>query len=350
MKGDALLLTLLFGLPFGIQATPTMVCLAAHKSDQSGASRGSSKRKMAGSGFASAKTTNRQGNVPSLSSKAKTLLQRHGNNIDAASNEFFVSQIQLLLKNNAKSPEEIHAAKVAAAWDSVALFLPQDYARMKGKVEPHVERRLRHIVQTCLSSQGSGGKIRLFDVGCGDAALLNYLPSSSGIIDYNHDNEKAIVCEYVGIDISSEMIDLGLRQHPNANLRVGCFPGCMSSADEGFFDVILFNGSLQFFRDTRQVLQEATHFLTAKGRLVLCHVNGAKFVQEECLTNPSVAVRTMPNVVSLQNMAELLGMKVLDKTQLLEHVESFIYDIDGNADQFYLEALEMIENHAMLEK
>lgn len=344
MKSNVLLVSLLFCIPLSIQGSSPVLCLAARKSENGGGNRNSSKRKMsAGSGFASAKTSTPMGNtVPSLSPKAKKLLQRHGNNIDAASNEFFASQIQSILDNNSKSPEQIHAARVAAAWDSVALFLPQDYARSKGKVEPYVERRLRHIVQACLTSSSQGGRVRLLDVGCGDGALLNYLPTSSGIIDYNNDADKeTTMCEYVGIDISSEMIDLGLRQHPNANLRVGCFPECMTPNEQGFFDVILFNGSLQFFRDTRQVLQDATRFLTPKGLLVLCHVNGAKFVQEECLSNPSVAVRTMPNQVSLQNMAELLEMRVLDKEKMVEQFENFMHELDGHSDQFYLEVLEL---------
>lgn len=62
------------------------------------------------------------------------------------------------------SSEEMHAVRVAATWNTVALFLPQDYERTKGKVEAFVERRLRHIVTACQGNQE--GDFQLLDVGC----------------------------------------------------------------------------------------------------------------------------------------------------------------------------------------
>ena len=45
---------------------------------------------------------------------------------------------------------------------------------------------------------------------------------------------------------------------------------------------------------------------------MLTHANGAKFVKDECKRNPAVAVRNMPNNLSLDTMAKLVGLKVLE--------------------------------------
>lgn len=250
----------------------------------------------------------------SLSTKAKKLLKKHKNNVDAASADYFQSQISV--------KDDSHETRVATTWDTVALFLPQDYKRTRGKVEPYVERRLKFIAYAC---QGDKDDYSLLDVGCGDGALVPYLGNE---------------CEYSGLDLSSEMIDLAKQQHPKQSFSVGSFPQDVPHGE--LYDTILFNGSLQFFKDTRQTLVDAAAMLKPQGRIVLSHVNGGKFVKEECMSNPFVAVRNMPNNISLISMAEMMGYQVLDKVALLEGVE-FDDSLDGNQDDFYLVALQKLE-------
>ena len=227
------------------------------------------------------------------------------------------------------SESEKHAARVKATWDTVALFLPCDYARTKGKVEPYVSRRLRHIVSACVSTNTNNkGPTSILDVGCGDGAIIDFLDDHG-------------MYAYKGLDVSSEMIDLGRKRHPQHDLMEGSFPNSLSK-DESF-DVIVFNGSLQFFQDTRQALMDASARLKpAKGsRIVLSHVEGARFVQEECRTSGGVAVRGMPNRSSLEGYANELSMRVVYKEELLVDTQ---YDekLDGDDDKFYLVVLERI--------
>ena len=238
-----------------------------------------------------------------------------------------------------------------ATWDTVGLFLPCDYARTKGKVEPYVDRRLKHIVTACgygsSSSTGGGGSI--LDVGCGDGAVMPYLLNANMNGDASNAPNDAAAIEYKGLDVSSVMIDMAKSKYPTQDFVVGSFPEDLN--DNERFDTILFNGSLQFFRDTLQTLRHARSMLTddgaTKSRIVLSHVQGNKFVKDECRTSQGVAVRNMPNKVSLEDYAKILNMRVVYKDELLSSTtenndNNYDPTLDGDDDQFYLVALETL--------
>lgn len=77
-----------------------------------------------------------------------------------------------------------------------------------------------------------------------------------------------------------------------------------------------------------------------KSRIVLSHVQGAKFVRDECRTSQGVAVRNMPNGISLEDYAKLMGMRVVLKDELLQDIPDYDPTLDGKEDDFYLVALE----------
>lgn len=268
-------------------------------------------------GFGKSSSSAKKGGAQvQLSKEAKKLLKKHGNNVDAASSGYYKTQMEQIEQG---SIEVMHAARVAATWNTVALFLPHDYQRTKGKVEPFVERRLRHIASAC-----QGNKVddfELLDVGCGDGALVPYLPGN---------------CHFNGLDLSSEMIALAKQRYTGMNFWVGGFPQNVPAGS--LYDVVVFNGSLQFFRETRLAIEEAASLLKPGGRIVLSHVNGAKFVKDECKRNPAVAVRTMPNKLNLDVMAAVAGLKILEKSML--HLVDYNERLDGDDEVFYLEVLE----------
>jgi len=81
--------------------------------------------------------------------------------------------------------------------------------------------------------------------------------------------------------------------------------------------------------------------LAPGGRIVLSHVQGGNFVKDECRRNPSIAIRIMPNDrISLLMMADELGMRLVEKNELLRKVTTYDESVDGNDGQFYLVALE----------
>jgi SAM-dependent methyltransferase len=262
--------------------------------------------------------------IPSLNKEAKRLLKKHKNNIDSASRDYFESHMKqnLDVSSGGTPVEELHSARVKATWNTIALFLPADYQRKKGKIDPLVRRRLRHIANACHGEDGSHG-FDLLDVGCGDGSLIPFLPKN---------------CSFCGIDISSEMISLAKQKYPKNNFIVGSFPDDLPK--ESLFDTIVFNGSLQFFRDTRLAIEQACSLLKHKGRIVLSHVNGAKFVKDECQKNPGVAIRNMPNNLNLETMAVQFGLRVLGKSSL--KLQQYDEGLDGSDDEFYLIVFEKV--------
>jgi SAM-dependent methyltransferase len=231
-------------------------------------------------------------------------------------------------------------------WDTIALFLPLQYGHSKPggdarEVDEYVKRRLRLIARACFE----GGSLRsndipwsLLDVGCGDGSAIPYLLAEA-------DNHAMPTWDYLGLDVSQKMIDLGQAQYPAQTFVVGSFPqGLPVSSPLKRYDCILFNGSLQFFRDTLLVLRQAAELLKScaangatSGRIVVAHVNGARFVSNECRTNPTTAVQSMPSYARLKQWADDLGLVVLSKADLFPN--ETLAEHDGNGQSFYLYAL-----------
>jgi SAM-dependent methyltransferase len=209
------------------------------------------------------------------------------------------------------NPIDEHS-RIAATWDTVALFLPLYYQQTNFKVESYVHRRMNCIVKAC--------RDRLLDVGCGDGAILRYLSPT----------------EYCGLDISTQMISLAKTLYPRHNFQVGSFPQDVPSSSG--FDCILFNGSLQFFADTRATLTSARDLLLrcdTPGRIVISHVHGASFVRNECRSK--IACQELPTMNTLLDIAHDLGLQLLTKIDLLG--ES-LNPNDADDKNFYLVALE----------
>ena len=131
------------------------------------------------------------------------------------------------------------------------------------------------------------------------------------------------------------------------------------------FDVVLFNGSLQFFSDLASVLRRAAALLPsspsssstssaapssqrrAGGRVVIAHANGAAFVEQEHRGSPLVAVSTMPSMDELAALLEQAAttsegggssmMTVVQPTQLAERDGGSPIDLD----EFYLCACDL---------
>jgi len=295
------------------------------------------KKKSGGGGFggggATKKKKNKKGkdSLPTLSTEAKKLLKQYKNDVDSASTAYFQSQMmKTSLSSDDNTKEEQHLERVAATWNTIALFLPNDY---KHGVDLKIQRRLQCIADAA-SLQSMEKSV--LDVGCGDGSLVPYLFAP---FKTNDENANKVWKAYKGLDISQIMIDLAQERWSQMiapqQWTVGSFPHT-----EEKFDVIIFNGSLQFFPDTNETLKQAYHLLNKGGRIVISHVNGSTFVKEECIKNPGVAVRNMPNKTSLQIIADTLEMNLLEQTELPLTLDED--DIDNR--DFYLMVLEKLSD------
>jgi len=308
------------------------------------------------------------GSLP-LSNEAKKLLKKYNSDVDLASAAYFRSQMEKIMlsptdadsastdiegmdstssDSTSLSNSDLHRARVATTWDTIALFLPNDYARTKGRVEPEVDRRLKCIAKATMQCSSIPSKLCadsvLLDVGCGDGALVPYLYDDMTKDESNAQTKRLKI--YYGLDVSQKMIDLAKQRWTGIvspdQFLLGSFPddACnkLKQLDTASCDAIIFNGSLQFFQDTIETLKDAENILRPGGRIIISHVNGAYFVKDECQKNPGVAVRTMPNKISLEMMADVMGMKVIrkDKMGLTDLDPNF----DGDDEKFYLVVLE----------
>jgi SAM-dependent methyltransferase len=311
-----------------------------------------------------------------LTPAAEELLARHDGNVDAASSDYYQSQLRKLEEElrelsgggdssgHARQDRLHHRLRLRAAWDAVALFLPVDYARSNGRVDGYVTRRLSMVAAGCFAAPADGGGPAapvdggcggatdpaagsggwsILDVGCGDGAILPYLDR---VCRRDPRSRRPTPCyEYLGIDVSPEMIALGRRRRPGADLAVGCFPDdvpgllsaraaeeeeeerrspeCTTTDDDekiGQFDCVLFNGSLQFFGDVERALSEARRLLRPRpgSRIVVAHALGSKFVDQERRASPGVALSRLPDApTELRRIARGLGMRLALKRELL---------------------------------
>ena len=253
-----------------------------------------------GGGFGKT-TTNKSSLLPKLNNKAKQLLRKHTNNVDAASNEYYASL-------QSKSFEE----NMAATWDTVAAFLPMDYERNKGRLDETLRRRLGVLGRLCVGNT--------LDVGCGDGVIVPFLSTD----------------KYRGIDMSSEMISLARAQHPQHFFEVSRFP---VDCDESY-DSVIFNGSLQFFPKAMETIQTACGMLKPGGRVIISHVQGANFVKQECRSNPNIAVSRLPEwppLLALPNVRVMLTEQAVQ-----ELLNESVHPNDADTGTFYLVVLEKL--------
>ena len=79
----------------------------------------------------------------------------------------------------------------------------------------------------------------------------------------------------------------------------------------GSFDCILYNGSIQFFGDTLTVLRKAQSLLNLGGRVIVAHVNGASFVDDERRRNPAVVLSAMPTSTWLASEVQKCSLQLV---------------------------------------
>mmetsp|Transcript_10055 Transcript_10055/g.18465 ORF Transcript_10055/g.18465 Transcript_10055/m.18465 type:complete len:474 (+) Transcript_10055:412-1833(+) len=252
-------------------------------------------------------------------------------------------------KDLSQSPRA-HAKLVELTWDAVAAYLPleastssasQRKADSRGKpkgTSNAVRAKLTAIAKACTASavKEQSQPLSVLDVGCGDGAILPFLRAAGG------------VGSYVGVDLSGQMIAAAKNRFVSKSGGEGGLDGGDASGDmsveflqAGFddiavqaygapkvtgdeggtggsapgtrapFDVVLFNGSLQFFDDHSTTLCRAFSLLqvpagkkgeegdslpatATRGRVIVTHANGAAFVRAEHQGSPLVAVKPLP--------------------------------------------------------
>jgi len=220
------------------------------------------------------------------------------------------------LSNKDESARLAHEKLVEYTWDTIAAYLPltspSNYA-----VDSAVSSKLELIAQAASSFKPNAS---VMDVGCGNGAIVPYLKRAG-----------ADLKSYLGMDLSSEMIDAARVAHPGSNFERNNFLTCAPGKS---FDTILFNGVVQFFPSIPDALRRAALFLKPGGRIVIAHVNGAKFVRGEKRGNPVTVLTDMPEVAYIKTLGDELGADFI----ALDEITSVKYSLE---DEMYLCVLQM---------
>ncbi|CAM9144538.1 unnamed protein product [Discosporangium mesarthrocarpum] len=254
--------------------------------------------------------------------------------------------------SQASPPENelVHEALVATTWNAVAVM--NSLPKSSPGLEKKITKRLQQIGDAaCLPPWGTSTavgsrdgqilQLKVLDVGCGDGILMPYMvkeqkkthkkKKGKGKVAYSDkspeqqsaqqsaDAGAAATLEeagVTGVDLSEVMVRRARLKHPKAKWIVGNLLKLSKSLDvsspEPLFTSVVFCGSLQFFRDPIQALGEAATWLVEGGHIIVAHVQGAEFVEDECRRNPRVAPSPIPGGKEMEKWAASAGCTLLD--------------------------------------
>lgn len=258
----------------------------------------------------------KESNDPKLTKEAKDCLKEAKGVLEAAQGIYFRRRLMSLKSDdpslyrnmetfvpyNIKDDVfkmQVHEKLVEYTWDTIAAYLPLTAptttstttgATTTGGVELPTSKKLDVIARTACFQPN----VAVMDVGCGNGIMVPYLKRAGADL-------KA----YFGLDLSGQMINAAKTLHPDLSFDKTNFLTC-STANK--YDVILLNGVLQFLpSSTSDTLRRAASLLKPSGRIVIAHVNGARFVRDEKNGNPNTVLAEMPDEAYVQAIGEEIG-------------------------------------------
>jgi len=137
-----------------------------------------------------------------------------------------------------------------------------------------------------------GRKGRCLDVGCGYGVLVSSLLNSG-----------VLTGQYVGVDLSSEMIRNARETYKGMNFISADFIKEFHDQSNLGFDGIIFCSSLHDLPDVSAALEKAISLLRPCGRIILVHPQGARHVLEQRKANPTMVRRALPDKAELERIA-----------------------------------------------
>ncbi|CAN0334805.1 unnamed protein product [Ascophyllum nodosum] len=309
------------------------------------------------------------------SALAKAALESSGGDLDRATSVVFQQRLAKLQEEDAElggrirdlsaagrtlptaaiENEALHEALVSATWDAVAVMNALPKSRKTSadeREEKRIAKRLKSIadaVRRRARTGGDGGAgvsegcgCKVLDIGCGDGTLMPYLLQQpgkqkkkskmrtkkavkGGKADETSEQAEAEAspqatfvlqeADVTGVDLSEVMISAATQKYPKARWLTGnalYLPSLLGmDRPEPLFSSVVFNGSLQFFRDPPKALSDAAEWLVDGGHIVVAHVQGSDFVRDECKRNRLVAPSPMPGREGMEEWAFKAGCSLL---------------------------------------
>ncbi|CAM9560545.1 unnamed protein product [Ascophyllum nodosum] len=153
----------------------------------------------------------------------------------------------------------LHNIAQEATWDASARV--KDERQASTELPPAVAEHMQAVV----ARSGAGGDSRILDVGAGTGILLRFLQGAG--VRQEH---------FVGVDLSSRMVDVAKMRYPRATFVQGDFLDYRDDGgEEAGFTHVFFNCCLHNFLEPGEALATAARLLREGGRIVISHPKGA---------------------------------------------------------------------------
>lgn len=209
-------------------------------------------------------------------------------------------KLQSLMAEHGISENDLHNIYQRVTWDASADAKATQADMVGNRMKPELQERITKACIVAVEATEVDGAIgKVLDVGCGHGAIVRSL-NDAGLAEPDM---------YVGIDLSSEMVNNAIERYGSARTgRTGkgrtfiaedFFTYDFGSTDDsdngGVFDSVIFCSALHDLPDMMGAISKAASLLrTNGGKLIIIHAQGAQHVNMQHQSNPVMVKRGLP--------------------------------------------------------